>query len=874
MLKYIPLKDIFFVLVSIISVIILTPLLESTFDFIIEKSKINDVENTNLLDFLIVGFLIITILITIKLIPNKRTTFILLLIGGFCYYQRFINNHYEFLSFKSFSEIVYFDVVFVIVLFYLSNYLKYCKIKKSKDKNTLEEDSPIKNTKDDKLDKLFSKTVKKVINIVDKNSFKSSYTIGINSEWGNGKSTILRMVKNELKNDSDKILVDFNPWMGFDKKVLIKDFFNSLSESLIENDISNEVYQYSEELVNATNDSVLKTIKNIFYKEKSLETLFKSINNKIKLLNKKIVVFVDDIDRLDNEEIFQLLKLIRNTANFQNTYFIMAYDREYVVSSINGLNEYSSINYLDKIINTELTLPYFDRNILKEIFRIKLIEKIGEKYKERVDDALDNEMDNSDIFDNDENISNNFNDWINNIRQVKKLFNSIYINFNGFFDEINFTDLFYIELLKLKYPYFYKILYSEKESLLRNRSNKLYFREINEEHWFEEVRKEKKTSSWDTNKKVKFEETVIGDILEKYCLKNNIIEIEKKRIKLLLLNLFGIYNKSGIGFSISGKKEEEKLSISYSNKFERYFSHTIFRGNISEVDFKMLLNSDEENRKKTICEWIAEEKEKDLKFSLLGSITYKNNVEFENTIKSILQLVHTDSYINQNQKIGFDFQTFRYKIQYYKGDTKIVNLYESENKLKEFIFKVFNQAIYPYLFETQVLYAINYNSFGDELQFVLNTDEINDVLKSYILKYLKETTVFDIIFWRLFKLCKKLSFEEGFKVLTIYDEVKEKIIEKMKNEDNVIFFMKSIIHREKDNNIGKIHINTIKDIFDSEENFENLILSDVDEEKTPLQFEFKDFYLKVKNNSWEEVVYDFKNFKRNSESYEIQKYIQ
>lgn len=868
MSKKILIKDIFLIIVSIISIIIFTPLLESTIDYIIENSKINGVENSYILDSLIVGLLIITILITLKLIPNKRATFLLLLIGGFYYYQRLVNNHFEFLNFESLHHIVYFDAIFIIILFYLGTYLKYCRVKKNKKKNTLEEDSPIKNRNDDELDNLFSKTVEKIKNIIDKNSFETSYTIGVNSEWGNGKSTILEMVKNELKEDSDKIVVDFNPWMGFDKKVLIKDFFNSLSESLTENDISNDVYQYSEELINATDNSVLKTIKNIFNREKSLETLFNNINKKIKLLNKKIVVFVDDIDRLDNEEIFQLLKLIRNTANFQRTYFIMAYDREYVVSSINDLNEHSSVNYLDKIINTELTLPYFDRNILKEIFRIKLIEKIGEKYKERVDYALDIGMDNSDIFDYEGN-SNYFTDWVNNIRQIKKLINSIYINFDGFFNEINFTDLFYIELLKLKHPYLYKILYSQKESLLRERTNKLYFRESEEKRDIDEIFDTKKSSILGGKNKVTFEETVIGDILEKYCMQNHIIKIEKKKIKILLLNLFGIYNKNDVGFSTPNKNEDEKLSICYSYKFERYFSQTIFRGNISENEFSILLNSNEKERESIISEWIDKGKERDLKYRLLSNLKYKNNIEFENIVKSIIQLVYTDSQITKNQKIGFDFQQFRYKIQYYKGDTKIISLYQSENELKEFIDKIFNNAIYPYIYQAQVLNAINSNAFREEMEFVLNVDEINNILKSYMLKYLDETTALDNSFWTLFKLCKKLSFDNGFKVFTIYDEVKEKIIDALNDEDNVEFFIKSIIERGMDNDVGKIHIKTIEDIFDSVENFEELILIDIDEEKTPLKFEFKDFYLKVKNNNWEEVIYDFKYLKRSRESNEI-----
>ena len=478
-------------------------------------------------------------------------------------------------------------------------------------------------------------------------------------------------------------------------------------------------------------------------------------------------------------------------------------------------------------------------------------------------------MDNSDIFDDDGNISNNFNDWITNIRQIKKLINSIYINFNGFFEEINFTDLFYIELLKLKYPYIYKILYSQKESLLRERSNKLYFRELEEKSFFEENREERNTSIGDAQKKIKFEDTVIGDILENYCNKNNLIEIEKKKIKLLLLNLFGIYDRSGITFSIANKNKDEKLSISYSFKFERYFSQIVFKGNISEKEFDIVLNSNEKERKQIIHEWINNGREKDLKFRLLSSIEYKNNVEFENTVKSILQLAHTDSQINQNQKIGFDFQRLRHIIQYHKGETKIVSLYESENKLKEFINDIFNNAPYPYLYETQVLYAINSNLYREEFDFILNLEEINDILKSYILKYLDETTVLDNSFWTLFKLCKKLSYEERFKVFTVYDEVKEKFINLLTNKNNVEFFLKSITERGMDDNVGKIHINTVKDIFESEENFEKLILSDVDENKTPLKFEFKDFYLKVKNNDWEEIVYDFIHLKRNRESYEI-----
>ncbi|MBS1549554.1 MAG: AAA family ATPase [Bacteroidetes bacterium] len=873
--KKLPVKEIFFILLCIILIIIFTPLLQSTFDTIIEKFKLDKVVNSLFFDILVLVTTWIFISIWVnkcsETIPNRNTTLLLLLVSCFYTYQRFFNNHFYFESFKSIDWLKYFDVIYTILLADLGGYLKYAVTKNpsKKHSNLLEEDSPIENNEDDELDGLFSKTVVKIRNIIENNNFKTSYTIGINGEWGSGKSSILSMLKKRLRNHSDKIIVDFNPWMGFDKKVLVKDFFNSLSESLTENNISNEVSEYTDELINATDNSFLKAVKNIFYKEKSLETLFDKINEKIKQLNKKIIVIVDDIDRLDNEEIFQLLKLIRNTANFNNTYFIMAYDREYVVKSISGINEYSSIEYLDKIINTELTLPYYDKSILKEVFRIKLINKIGEKYIDKINYSLDEGMNSSNIFENDENSSNDFIDWVDNIRQIKKLVNSICINFNEFFNEINFTDLIYIELLKLKYPYLYKSLYLKKNIIFKERSGRLYLKELDEKHPIETYLERNKTS-FETKKSKTIDDTILGDLIKNYCKQNDILEIEKKKIQLLVLSLFEVYNDSGIGFSGLGSKDVDKrLSISYSYKFERYFSQSIFKGNISEYDFNNLLNSDELDRKTVVKRWIEEGKEKDLKFRLLSKGNYKNNIEFENTVKSILQLVHTDSKIYKNQKIGFDIHMFRWTIQYHRGDNKIIGLYDNKDDLKNFITKIFYEAKYPYLFESNVLSSINSNVFREDSEFILGMDKINDILKFYILKYLNEINSFDVYFWRLYNKCKKMSIEESYKIFTVYDEVKAKIIDLLKDSSSCIYFMKSIIDMGMDDDVGKIHKETIEDIFETVENFERLILNDRSLNCDSFMVEFKDFYYKVKDNNWSETNYDFQYFKRNKEFYNI-----
>lgn len=860
-------KSVFFFFLGIVLLIVFTPLIESFFNEFIEKTHLGLIKSSFFLDFILILIILLYFSININEckteIPNKKITFLLTLLLGFYFYERYFNQNYNFTAFKIYNKLAYFDMVFIVIMFIdLGRYLKYLVIKKSdtKSENILEEDSPIEDKEDDELEGLFSKTVNKIKSTIERNTFKTSYTIGINSEWGDGKSTILNILKSNLRNDEDKILVDFNPWMGFDKKVLIKDFFNSISEVLTENSISSDINEYSKELINEIDTSILKFIKSIIYKEKSLETHFSDINDKIKLLNKKIVIFVDDVDRLDSEEIFQLLKLIRNTANFSNTFFVIAYDRDYVINSISSINNYSALNYLDKIINTEIILPYFDRSILKEIFRRKLIDKIGVKYAEKIDYTLNVDMDNPNFYSNAENISNDFTDWISNIRQIKKLVNSLYINFEGLLDEINFTDLIYIELLKLKYPTVYRLIYKQKDKIFKEVKGELYILRINEKSTLgiileKDIQKVDKYERDDT-----IDKTVFGELLIEYCEQSKVSDLERSKIYNLFLSLFSIYNDSGMMFTNTDSKKDEQLSISYSSKFERYFAQSIFRGNISEKEFNEFLNSNDDDRNNVINNWISEGKEKDLVFRLLTIKDYENKHQYESVLKTILKIENMDSKTKKDMKIGFDVNNFRSKIQFFSGDESIESLYVSEEKFKQFVKSLFTKAKYPFIFESDVLSMIRKSRFS-EAKFALANEEMNEILKGYFLNYLDSKEEFDNYFWRMYNNCKKIEKDDNKKLFVVDEEVKTKIIEKLKVDKNCYFLMKSLIDKIMSTDIASIRIQTINDIFDSTDNFENIILSTIDENTDDFKSEFKKFYTLVKNNSWKEIHFEFKSFK-------------
>lgn len=77
----------------------------------------------------------------------------------------------------------------------------------------------------------------------------------------------------------------------------------------------------------------------------------------------------------------EVLSLIRNSANFSNTIFIVAYDRNYLVSALEKVNNYHPHAYLEKIFQLELPLPQFERDIIVSVLQVNSLHIYMKKIK-------------------------------------------------------------------------------------------------------------------------------------------------------------------------------------------------------------------------------------------------------------------------------------------------------------------------------------------------------------------------------------------------------------------------------------------------------------------------------------------------------------
>lgn len=221
--------------------------------------------------------------------------------------------------------------------------------------------------------------------IVDsyKKNIKGAYTINVDEEYGRGKSSFFLLLEKEL-NNHDCIWFKFLPWRYSSSNKITEAFFTEL-----ENQLSPFFYIKELHLLNEYAKSVVEYTANklgLSYlslaNEKSLSKQYEKISSIFsKYIKRPIVVLIDDVDRLKKDELWALLSLIRNTADFPYLYFVMASDRNYIKSTLSSVgNREDDVDfYLQKIINLNFLFPSVDAELLEEHFNNILKDLLMEK---------------------------------------------------------------------------------------------------------------------------------------------------------------------------------------------------------------------------------------------------------------------------------------------------------------------------------------------------------------------------------------------------------------------------------------------------------------------------------------------------------------
>ncbi len=372
-------------------------------------------------------------------------------------FQLFGFDQWQFERLYVTSTIQYIDLL-LLVLFLplLYRIIRYTPtIQSVNAEYSLLEDSQITSSNEDRLAR--REFAEYLANHITSNNATTAFAIGINAKWGDGKTSYQEMVKEYVKSqDSNAICFTFNPWKSLNAKKIVYDFFDIYSDAIGFYDfkLGAHIKEYGRKLLSATNSWWSVILNNLVGKENQ-EILYDRINESLKLINRRVIIFVDDLDRLTTPEITEVVKLIRNSANFRNTFFVVGYDLEYLQELLANHSEYGKEHYLEKIFQLQIDLNDIPASVIVDQLR-EYLSNMLPSYQDSINSVLGYQASANEAFEASFLGRKNAGDLVpgilKNLRDVKRFANYFAVSFRVLSTEVDFEDFFYISLIKFKYP--------------------------------------------------------------------------------------------------------------------------------------------------------------------------------------------------------------------------------------------------------------------------------------------------------------------------------------------------------------------------------------------------------------------------------------
>lgn len=410
---------------------------------------------------------------------------------------------------------------------------------------------------------------KRIASIIAAPKIDKSLIVGLYGKWGEGKTSVMNFVRQELPEDT--IVVNFNPWMFSEEQLLLRSFFASISKELgakdksIKEKIGGLLSDYSGAIGSVTQfagfgtDGLEKLGDKL--KDISIEQLKNKVDDLIVQSGKNIVVFVDDIDRLDIQEIQYVFKLVKLVGDFPRTAYLLSFDEEMVSAALapkyGGENKTAGYNFLEKIIQVPLKIPKASKKALYK-YTADLLNSV------LTDTGV--ELNQEEVIDFTEAFNTAFLPFMDNPRMAIRYANTLAFSLPLLKGEVNSGNLVVMEGVKIFYPELYDFM---------RYNSYLFSKRTDSIHNYR--------TSLEQQKEIKEK---IGASLSVYNAdkQNAVLEM----LQELFPQLKAVYSNTTYPESAYAQWTKEKKVCS-GKYFDRYFSYSVQEGDMPDNYFDQLL---------------------------------------------------------------------------------------------------------------------------------------------------------------------------------------------------------------------------------------------------------------------------------------------
>ncbi|WP_280290153.1 P-loop NTPase fold protein [Pseudomonas sp. BN417] len=325
--------------------------------------------------------------------------------------------------------------------------------------------------------------------------------MSLHGPWGSGKSSLLNLVKHHLntipEDQGRPLVIEFNPWWFNGREQLagqlLTQFHKALfNESELLRAAGDLLAQYAGTISKAVTissgipalDWVAKPfLKLLGRKPVDVPKMKEKLSDALGKAGKRILIIIDDIDRLTPPEMMEVFKVVKALGDFPNVLYLLSFDRDVVAEAIGKQINANGATYLEKIIQASFSLPVVSQAQLDQ----KLLTEIGILLSELPTSANETHYFHSAYLDG-------LQQYIEKPRDVVRIRNVLSVTYPPVAGEVNWADFIALEFMRVFEPLVYETIRDQAHMFMGEASfsGRTEARRTFHEGWLENVPVEKR----------------------------------------------------------------------------------------------------------------------------------------------------------------------------------------------------------------------------------------------------------------------------------------------------------------------------------------------------------------------------------------------
>lgn len=342
--------------------------------------------------------------------------------------------------------------------------LAQIELKKKREKPFFVSDSEQESKSEDLLD--FAELADNFAERVFNQGSSDSLVFGIDAPWGTGKSSFVNFCREYWANrhQGKAIVYNFNPLKFEDREHLLEKFIDGLVREIQKEvfipEIRPLIYKYSRFFKAKASFSFWGI--EFFSGAYTVDDAFEDLESVLGALDRKLIVVIDDLDRLNFTSIKEVLFAIKKSFTLPNISYVLCYDTENISVFDQGESDTEKvIEFLEKFVNVKISL-YLDSDILKKYVSSNL--EVALSGNSQADPKLVSKALSGLVEILESNNYHRYIPFIGDVRKIKRLINTLLLldiektDFDN--SDFNNHDLVHLLLIYINYPNIFRKIYN------------------------------------------------------------------------------------------------------------------------------------------------------------------------------------------------------------------------------------------------------------------------------------------------------------------------------------------------------------------------------------------------------------------------------